>query len=152
MKTKSSSSKTAVRLPVTGNTRVMIKVVEKVQHKAVLFAWGEGVNNDPLNLSGVNETEDSSVHDARKEVLAELGDQLKVFPPAQGEEKCEVAEWERYEPSKETVQEKFIEVAEQDVVTGEWTEHGEKKGVVREMLRKEMTWKKQTSRFYQLPF
>ena len=148
----SSSSKTAVRLPVTGNTAVMIKVVEKVQHKAVLFAWGEDMFDIPLSLSRVDETVDSSVYGARKEVLAELGDQLKVFPPDQWDEKNEEAKWDKYVPCKVTVQETFYKVAEQDEVTREWMEHGERKGVVRKVLRKEMTWKKQTNRFYQLPF
>ena len=148
----SSSSGTAVRLPVTGNTAVMIKVVEKEQHKAVLYAWGEDMFEIPLSLSRDDETEDSIVCSARKEVLAELEDQLRIFPPDQWDEKNEEAEWEKYVPCEVTVQEMFYEVAEQEEVTKEWMEHGERKGVVREVLKKEVTWKKQTSRFYQLPF
>ena len=148
----SSSSRTAVRLPVTGNTAVMIEIVEMEQHKATLFAWGEDMYEIPLSLSRVNETEDSNVCGARKEVLAELEDQLRIFPPDQRDEKNEEAEWDKYELCEVTVQEMFYEVAEQGEVTREWMEHGERKGVVREVLRKELTWKKQTNRFYQLPF
>ena len=121
-------------------------------YKAVLFAWGEDMFDIPLSLSRVDETVDSSVYGARKEVLAELEDQLRIFPPDQRDEKNEEAEWDKYELCEVTVQEEFYEVAEQGEVTREWMEHGERKGVVRELLRKELTWKKQTNRFYQLPF
>ena len=93
--------------------------------------------------------EDSNVCGAREEVLAELEDQLKVFPPTQRDENYEVAEWRKCEPYKVTVRERIYEVAKQEVIKKEWTEHGEKIGAVKEMMKMEMTWQKQTSRFYQ---
>jgi hypothetical protein len=133
MNVSSSNYKTAVRLPVIGNTAVTYEVIEKEQYKAVLTAWGE----------------DSNVCRGREEVLAELEDQLKVFPPTQRDENYEVAEWRKYEPYKVTVRERIYEVAKQEVIKKEWTEHGEKIGAVKEMMKMEMTWQKQTSRFYQ---
>ena len=192
----SSNRKTAVRLPVIGNTAVTYEVIEKVQYKAVLTAWGEDRFHTPQSLSGSHqlgrdaiclsqgaeedaaclnlrvmgeqsemltayltkmameeqiyrEVEDNNVCGGREEVLAELEDQLKVFPPTQRDENYEVAEWRKYEPYKVTVRERIYEVAKQEVIKKEWTEHGEKIGAVKEMMKMEMTWQKQTSRFYQ---
>ena len=150
--TNTSSSRTAVRLPVTGNTAVMIEIVEMEQHKALEKT---AVTVEDMGLTrrlSSRKRRRSGECSARKEVLAELEDQLRIFPPDQRDEKNEEAEWDKYELCEVTVQEEFYEVAEQDEVTREWMEHGERKGVVREVLRKEMTWKKQTNRFYQLPF
>ena len=166
----SSNRKTAVRLPVIGNTAVTYEVIEKVQYKAVLTAWGEDRFHTPQSLSGSHqlgrdaiclsqgaeedaaclnlrvmgeqsemltacltkkameeqlyrEEEDSSVYGVREEVLAELGEQFKVFPPTQRKKEYEVAE-----------------------------QQGVEKNIVKEMMKKEKTWQKQTSRFYQLPF
>ena len=83
--------KEAVSQPTTKKSMVVNS--RKAQYyEAVLSAREEDMLNTPLSLSMVSVTEDSSEYGGREGVLAELGEQLKVFPPAQREKKYEVAE------------------------------------------------------------
>jgi ribosomal protein L20A (L18A) len=151
MNVSSSNYKPAVRLPTTKNIEVVNS--KKAQYKAVLSAWGDaaclsqGDEEDAacLNLRVMGEqskmrqgmltayltkmameeqiyreVEDSSAYSVREEVLAELGEQFKVFPPTQRKKKYEVAK-----------------------------QQGVEKNIVKEMMKEEKPWQKQTSRFYQ---
>ena len=69
----------------------MVVYNRKAQY-TVLSARVEDMSGAPLSLTRYSVTEDSSEYDAREEVLAELGEQLKFFPPTQREKKYEVAE------------------------------------------------------------
>ena len=94
--------------------------------RSAVSARVEDMSGAPLSLTRYSVTEDSSEYDAREEVLAELGEQLKFFPPTQREKKYEVAEQQGKE--KYNVKDK---------------EKDKKKEMVE-------SWKMQRTRIYQL--